>query len=194
MKGLEEGSGLFESHFDSRPLEAMGDPLMIVGARQVLRSRSLFSCGCGACGKVVELTGGEQVLHRTWINHGDVGQEVYAWELLGVARNACNGLTPTVALQLAAVVYGANIFSVKTWKLHDGASLLKIYVTIYGWIYENYSSNPRFCCCPDENSARGLDSHVFVAVQWREKPLWAIKNATLETTNPGTVKVKHCSS
>eukprot|EP01018_Ginkgo_biloba_P013603 Gb_01355 [translate_table: standard] len=37
--------------------------------------------------------------------------EVYAWELLGVAWNACNGLTPTVALQLAAVVYGENLFS-----------------------------------------------------------------------------------
>eukprot|EP01018_Ginkgo_biloba_P034357 Gb_06119 [translate_table: standard] len=38
--------------------------------------------------------------------------EVYAWELPGVAGNACNKLTPTVALQLAAVVYGANLFSV----------------------------------------------------------------------------------
>eukprot|EP01018_Ginkgo_biloba_P011026 Gb_38811 [translate_table: standard] len=37
---------------------------------------------------------------------------VYAWELPGVAGNACNGLTPTVALQLATVVYGANLFSV----------------------------------------------------------------------------------
>eukprot|EP01018_Ginkgo_biloba_P011296 Gb_03049 [translate_table: standard] len=37
--------------------------------------------------------------------------KVYAWELPGVARNACNGLTPTVALQLATVVYGANLFS-----------------------------------------------------------------------------------
>eukprot|EP01018_Ginkgo_biloba_P015459 Gb_05596 [translate_table: standard] len=36
---------------------------------------------------------------------------VYAWELPGVTGNACNGLTPTVALQLAAVVYGANLFS-----------------------------------------------------------------------------------
>eukprot|EP01018_Ginkgo_biloba_P031370 Gb_35481 [translate_table: standard] len=35
----------------------------------------------------------------------------YAWELPGVAGNACNGLTPTVALQLAVVVYGANLFS-----------------------------------------------------------------------------------
>eukprot|EP01018_Ginkgo_biloba_P019966 Gb_15665 [translate_table: standard] len=40
----------------------------------------------------------------------DLGEPVYAWELPGVAGNACNGLTPTVALQLAAVVYGANIF------------------------------------------------------------------------------------
>eukprot|EP01018_Ginkgo_biloba_P036680 Gb_00582 [translate_table: standard] len=37
--------------------------------------------------------------------------QVYAWELPGVAGNACNGLTPTVALQLAVVVYGANLFS-----------------------------------------------------------------------------------
>eukprot|EP01018_Ginkgo_biloba_P001873 Gb_09754 [translate_table: standard] len=37
---------------------------------------------------------------------------VYAWELPGVAGNACNGLTPTVALQLTVVVYGANLFSV----------------------------------------------------------------------------------
>eukprot|EP01018_Ginkgo_biloba_P041223 Gb_36203 [translate_table: standard] len=37
--------------------------------------------------------------------------QVYAWELPGVAGNACNGLTPTVALQLAAIVYGANLFS-----------------------------------------------------------------------------------
>eukprot|EP01018_Ginkgo_biloba_P033607 Gb_12589 [translate_table: standard] len=37
--------------------------------------------------------------------------QVYAWELPGVAGNACNGLNPTVALQLAAVVYGANLFS-----------------------------------------------------------------------------------
>eukprot|EP01018_Ginkgo_biloba_P010977 Gb_21008 [translate_table: standard] len=37
--------------------------------------------------------------------------KVYAWELPGVAGNACNGLTPTVALQLAAVVYGENLFS-----------------------------------------------------------------------------------
>eukprot|EP01018_Ginkgo_biloba_P020191 Gb_23072 [translate_table: standard] len=37
---------------------------------------------------------------------------VYAWELPGVVGNACNGLTPTVALQLAAVVYGANLFSI----------------------------------------------------------------------------------
>eukprot|EP01018_Ginkgo_biloba_P031651 Gb_34899 [translate_table: standard] len=36
---------------------------------------------------------------------------VYAWELPGVTGNACNGLTPTVALQLVAVVYGANLFS-----------------------------------------------------------------------------------
>eukprot|EP01018_Ginkgo_biloba_P040327 Gb_25697 [translate_table: standard] len=36
---------------------------------------------------------------------------VYAWELLGVAGNACNDLTPTVALQFAVVVYGANLFS-----------------------------------------------------------------------------------
>eukprot|EP01018_Ginkgo_biloba_P005945 Gb_22598 [translate_table: standard] len=42
----------------------------------------------------------------------DLGEPVYAWELPGVAGNACNGLTPTVALQLAAVVYGANLFSV----------------------------------------------------------------------------------
>eukprot|EP01018_Ginkgo_biloba_P035749 Gb_32756 [translate_table: standard] len=41
----------------------------------------------------------------------DLGEPVYAWELPGVAGNACNGLTPTVALQLAAVVYGANLFS-----------------------------------------------------------------------------------
>eukprot|EP01018_Ginkgo_biloba_P024939 Gb_00743 [translate_table: standard] len=36
---------------------------------------------------------------------------VYAWALPRVAGNACNGLTHTVALQLAAVVYGANLFS-----------------------------------------------------------------------------------
>eukprot|EP01018_Ginkgo_biloba_P033640 Gb_32490 [translate_table: standard] len=36
---------------------------------------------------------------------------VYAWEFPGVTGNACNGLTPTVALQLATVVYGANLFS-----------------------------------------------------------------------------------
>eukprot|EP01018_Ginkgo_biloba_P036253 Gb_23060 [translate_table: standard] len=41
----------------------------------------------------------------------DLGEPVYAWELPRVAGNACNGLTPTVALQLAAVVYGANLFS-----------------------------------------------------------------------------------
>eukprot|EP01018_Ginkgo_biloba_P028431 Gb_16348 [translate_table: standard] len=43
---------------------------------------------------------------------GDRRPGVYAWELPGVVGNACNGLTPTVALQLAAVVYGANLFSV----------------------------------------------------------------------------------
>eukprot|EP01018_Ginkgo_biloba_P027989 Gb_15170 [translate_table: standard] len=31
---------------------------------------------------------------------------VYAWELPGVAGNVCNGLTPTVALQLATIVCG----------------------------------------------------------------------------------------
>eukprot|EP01018_Ginkgo_biloba_P002052 Gb_17715 [translate_table: standard] len=46
---------------------------------------------------------------------------VYAWELSGVARNVCNGLTPTEALQLAVVV--CNRF------VADGAPLLKIYVT-----------------------------------------------------------------
>eukprot|EP01018_Ginkgo_biloba_P011900 Gb_01868 [translate_table: standard] len=40
-----------------------------------------------------------------------VDLQVYAWELPGVAGNACNGLTPTVALQLATVVYGTNLFS-----------------------------------------------------------------------------------
>eukprot|EP01018_Ginkgo_biloba_P020512 Gb_15460 [translate_table: standard] len=37
--------------------------------------------------------------------------EVYAWEMPGVAGNSYNGLTPTVALQLAAVIYGENLFS-----------------------------------------------------------------------------------
>eukprot|EP01018_Ginkgo_biloba_P028868 Gb_20656 [translate_table: standard] len=40
----------------------------------------------------------------------DLGELVYAWELPGVVGNSCNGLTPTVALQLVAVVYGANLF------------------------------------------------------------------------------------
>eukprot|EP01018_Ginkgo_biloba_P000884 Gb_01712 [translate_table: standard] len=48
--------------------------------------------------------------HRDAHGHDDL--QVYAWELPGVAGNACNGLTPTVALQLAVVVYGANLFSV----------------------------------------------------------------------------------
>eukprot|EP01018_Ginkgo_biloba_P035219 Gb_14293 [translate_table: standard] len=62
--------------------------------------------------------------------------QVYASELPGVVGNACNGLTPTVALQLAAVVYGQICFLChwKTWKaasrfVANGAPLLKIYVT-----------------------------------------------------------------
>eukprot|EP01018_Ginkgo_biloba_P029314 Gb_29179 [translate_table: standard] len=58
--------------------------------------------------------------------------KVYAWELPGVAGNACNDLTPTVALQLAVVVYGANLFSepledlnVACWFVADGAPPLK---------------------------------------------------------------------
>eukprot|EP01018_Ginkgo_biloba_P024801 Gb_06777 [translate_table: standard] len=47
--------------------------------------------------------------------------QVYAWELPGVAGNACNGLTPTVTLQLAAVVYKRFVA--------DGALQLRIYVT-----------------------------------------------------------------
>eukprot|EP01018_Ginkgo_biloba_P040869 Gb_16428 [translate_table: standard] len=55
----------------------------------------------------------------------DLGEPVYAWELPGAAGNACNGLTPTVALQLATV---CSRF------VADGAPLLKIYVTgdMYG--------------------------------------------------------------
>eukprot|EP01018_Ginkgo_biloba_P030300 Gb_17297 [translate_table: standard] len=67
------------------------------------------------------------VLHFVFVD-----LQVYAWELPGVAGNACNGLTPTIALQLAAVVYGANLFSVLLEDLEaacrfveDGALQLK---------------------------------------------------------------------
>eukprot|EP01018_Ginkgo_biloba_P002470 Gb_11170 [translate_table: standard] len=32
----------------------------------------------------------------------DLGEPVYAWEMLGVVENACNGLTPTVAFGFVA--------------------------------------------------------------------------------------------
>eukprot|EP01018_Ginkgo_biloba_P024129 Gb_25315 [translate_table: standard] len=51
--------------------------------------------------------------------HDIILQLVYAWELPRVAGNAWNGLIPTVALQLAAVAYGVNLFSEPLKDLED---------------------------------------------------------------------------
>eukprot|EP01018_Ginkgo_biloba_P018094 Gb_16050 [translate_table: standard] len=63
--------------------------------------------------------------------------KVYAWELPGVAGNACNGLTPTIALQLATVVYGANLFSVLLEDLEAAWLLECLRTLILAWHY-NY--------------------------------------------------------
>eukprot|EP01018_Ginkgo_biloba_P028430 Gb_16344 [translate_table: standard] len=67
--------------------------------------------------------------------------QVYAWDLPGVAGNACNGLTPAVAFQLAVVVYGANLFSVLLEDLEaacgfvaDGASQMVTWTYYAPWM------------------------------------------------------------
>eukprot|EP01018_Ginkgo_biloba_P020683 Gb_09922 [translate_table: standard] len=73
-----------------------------------------------------------------------VNLQVYAWELPGVAGNACNGLTPTVALQLAAVVYEPNLFFEPLRFMADGAPPLKCEVerkTTMGYGEETLACN-----------------------------------------------------
>eukprot|EP01018_Ginkgo_biloba_P024511 Gb_05613 [translate_table: standard] len=68
---------------------------------------------------------------------------VYAWELPGVTGNACNGLTPTVAFQLAMVVYGL------VTKFYEGLKLpmvknlyMAAMIAAMGDKYEQ-----TMCCC-----------------------------------------------
>eukprot|EP01018_Ginkgo_biloba_P009233 Gb_31903 [translate_table: standard] len=81
--------------------------------------------------------------------------KVYAWELPRVVGNACNGLTPTVALQLAAVVYGANLFSEPLEDLNAAWLLECLRTLILAWHCNEFVADLFLQC-------KGVYDHVWM--------------------------------